>query len=77
MNLLSYQRKQMEQEPIFEFYRCFDCKKIVEVKKLTKDISCSCGGRRFRPTHLSFIQLWFYILTHPSCIKEIIRNLHG
>jgi hypothetical protein len=64
--------EEIEEKPLFEFYRCFDCKKVTEEKKMIRDVYCSCGGRRYRPTHLNFFQLWFFILTNPYCIKLIL-----
>jgi len=65
------------EKPLFEFYRCFNCKRPIEQRKLLKDHQCECGTRKIVPTHLTFFELWFYILTHYECIKLIFGEFRG
>lgn len=57
---------------MFEFYRCYSCKRPIERRKMLRDVGCFCGSRKVNETRLNFFELWFYILTHFECIKLII-----
>jgi len=57
-----------------EFYRCFNCKKPIEVEKMKKDISCVCGSRKFSPAYLPLLPFVWYCIKHPSIIGRILRG---
>jgi DNA-directed RNA polymerase subunit RPC12/RpoP len=57
-----------------EFYRCFSCKKPIEVERLQKNVSCSCGSRKFVPAYLPLGPFIWYCVKHPGIIARIIRG---
>jgi len=64
----------MENEPIFEFYRCYNCKRATELQQLLKNHGCICGSNKVVPSRLTTFQLIAYLAFHPSLVRRIIRR---
>jgi DNA-directed RNA polymerase subunit RPC12/RpoP len=54
------------------YFRCMLCGRPVSEKTIENEGGCShCGGRRVKPTSLTFWEKVFEIIKHPSLLKGL------
>ena len=56
------------------FYRCDACHRLTEQRIVFRTGRCRCGGRRINSVRLSWLELYWFILWHPSYLVQALRG---